>query len=213
MLWTGLAHGRWGVGLLVASFGGVACASAEGGPWPPPSLGGREPARGPTEDPAIDPATGRPYEEAGVCAASSTRVAASARIELNEGQFVGPSSFDPWEGAYLCTLSTQGTARGTLQVELLMVDAARLTCEARGGGMVTAFAEVSVRLRDEDGATLHDGPCSTLGNISAWPGRTSLQVNCGAQALRVEAGWVEVDPIETLKNATIYAAQCVRGAD
>jgi hypothetical protein len=140
-------------------------------------------------------------------------VEAGARIELNEGDVVGPASFAPWEGSYRCALSTQGTAWGTLQANVRMVDTPRLTCEARGGGMVTAFAAVSIRLRDVEGTPLHDGPCSSLGSVSAWPGRTNLQVDCGGLALRVEAGWIEVDPIETLENATIYEAHCERGAD
>src|SRR5690349_15878569 len=112
------ADRRWGVALLIACSGDIGCAAAEGGPWPPQSLGGREPPRGPLEDPAIDPATGRPYDDVGVCAATSPRVEAGARIELNEGDHVGPGSFAPWEGSYRCTLSTPDSEWGTLQVEV-----------------------------------------------------------------------------------------------
>jgi hypothetical protein len=205
------ADRRWGVGLLIASFG-IGCASAKEGPWPPQSLGGREPARGALEDPAIDPATGRPYDEVGVCAETSPRVEANATIELNEGDSIGPGSFAPWEGSYRCALSTPDAAWGTLQVDVRMDDTPWLTCEARGGGMVTAFAAVSIRLNDADGTPLHDGPCSALANVSAWPGRTSLQVDCGEVALRVEAGWIQVSPIGMETYGTpIYDAQCERG--
>lgn len=207
-----LAGRRWEIGALIVSFAGIACAAAEGGPWPPQSLGGREPARGPLEDPAIDPATGRPYDEVGVCAATSPQVEANARIELNEGDSIGPGSFAPWEGSYRCALSTPDAAWGTLQIDVQMVDTPRLSCGARGGGMVTAFATVSIRLSEADGTLLHDGPCASLANVTAWPGRTSLQVDCGELALRLEAGWIQISPIGMATYGTpIYDARCERG--
>ena len=60
-----LASFTVGVGLLASACGGAADELAAQGQdsWPPLSLGGREPARGPLEDPALNPVTLRPYDD------------------------------------------------------------------------------------------------------------------------------------------------------
>lgn len=204
-----------GVGLLAVACGGDAdelSAEERGNSWPPVSLGGREPARGPLEDPAIDPATGRPYDDAPYCEGPARVVARGERIELNEGAYVRAGSFAPWEGSHDCSLGSD-LASAQLQVDVALVDEPYSTCAGRGGGLVMAAAAVSVQLTTADGVTLHAGPCSSLARVSAWPGRTNLEVDCTDVSLELRAGWFLVG--QARSSAVYprgYRAECRRAA-
>lgn len=207
-----------GIVLFVAACGGSAADTlsaeeqAEATSWPPLSLGGREPPRGPLEDPAINPATGRPYDDIPYCAEPARVLKAGERIELNEGAYVRAGSFAPWGGSYICTL-TNDAASALLQVAVAMLDEGQFTCPGRGGGLVSVAAAVSMRLTDADGNTLHAGPCNALARVSAWPGRTNLEVDCTEVSLELRTGWFLVERDRSSAPETNgYRAECQRAA-
>jgi hypothetical protein len=213
MKWSGwLACRPWGAGLLVAACGGAASPSTDQGPWPPLSLGGSPRIPGPTEDLALNPETGMPYDDIPFCAGATRLVEAGEQIELNEGAYIGRGVFARWQGSYRCdTSSSSGAAGPTLQVAVRLIDQANSTCPGDDGGVVIAAAEVSLQLIDVDGATLHDGPCASPAYVSAWPGRTNLRVDCVEVALEVRADWLRMDQVRAGgKETKYYTVQCQR---
>lgn len=162
-------------------------------------------------EPRIDPETGRPYDEEGVCFGPAIPVAAGERIELNHGDYVGPGTFARWEGTYRCALRAGDTASGSLALEVRIADMPMRTCQARDGGLVIAAAAVSLQLKDADGAALHDGPCDSLADVVAWPGHTLLHADCADVAVGVRSDWIRVDRIRSgTKEITFYDVQCAR---
>lgn len=181
-------------------------------------MGGRERPLGPTEDPAIDPATGMLYPTGPACDQVPSVLKPGERVELNDGARVSPRDLSRWEGSYRCALSRQyvdgvlemNAPGPTLRIDVRRIGRDGLACQGPDGGAVMTAATVSMQLEESDGTTLHDGPCPGLASIAVWPAHTNLQLECAGLLLDVRADWVRIDRTDTAAPETriYYGVQC-----
>jgi hypothetical protein len=179
---------------------------------------------GPTDDPAIDPLTGRFYDDVPICDGPIRPLYSEERIELNAGAHVSLSDLRAWEGSHVCTLDDMGVPGPTLGLDVRLPGDAAATCQRREGGQLMAPAAVSMQLTDADGTLVQDGACTDLGTVTAWPNGTNLRVECGAVTVEIRTGWVRIDRLmyvgiqaphatATLETAVYFGVECEAASD
>jgi hypothetical protein len=172
-------------------------------------MGGHARVPGPLEDLAINPLTGRRYDDIPFCEGPARVLKAGEQIELNQGDYVNARRVARWAGSYRCALHTPDEVGAALEVDVRMVDKPPFTCQGRDGGVVFAPATVSLQLTAADGTILHDGPCSSSATVWVWPAQTNLEVTCSALDIEFRAGQVLIGPTGLqMPEAMFYFAEC-----
>jgi hypothetical protein len=167
--------------------------------WPPDTFGGTIVLDGPLDDPALDPLTGRIYDDVPICEGPITPLDSDERIELNGGANVSLRDLRAWEGSYVCTLGDMGVPGPTLGLDVRLAGDAAATCQRREGGQLMAPAVVSIQLTDTDGTMVQTGSCTDFGTVTAWPNGTNLRVDCGVVTVEIRTGWVRIDRLVHLE--------------
>jgi len=180
--------------------------------WPPDTFGGTIVLNGPTDDPSINPLTGRFYDDVPICDGPIRPLDSDERIQLNGGAHVSLRDLRAWEGSYICTLDDMGVPGPTLGLDVRLPGDAAATCQRREGGQLMAPAVVSIQLTDTDGTMVQDGPCTDFGTVTAWPNGTNLRVDCGPVTVELRTGWVRIDRLGYLEIQALDATTTVETA-